>query len=129
MWRMTENEKEERSSLWRESEQYAVDYLLQQGYTIRERNWKPRHTQLEVDIIAEKDNVIVFVEVKARKSTDSSPADAVNAEKMRFIIRAARIYLSMEPREDLEYRLDIITVKGTPGNFILDHIPDAFMPF
>ena len=52
------------------AEQLASEYLMAKGYTIRERNWRPKGSHLEVDIITQADNVIVFVEVKARTDED-----------------------------------------------------------
>lgn len=125
----TKAEDEDRKTVGKEAEQYAADWLLTEGYTIRERNWRPRHShELEVDIIAQQDNIIAFVEVKARSDRDSDPADAVTEKKMNNMIRAARIYLTLDNREDLEYRFDIIAVSGRPGAFTLEHYPDAFMP-
>lgn len=119
---------EERNRLWHESEQFVVDYLVQEGYTIRERNWRPRNTKLELDIIAENEKVIVFVEVKSRKSDDADMTESVNRKKAKNIIRAAEIYFRTVGY-DKEYRFDIINIKGTPGNFVLEHLPDAFLPF
>ena len=48
------------------SEDRAAAYLMARGYTIRNRNWRVGHK--EIDIIAQKDGVIVFIEVKTRKS-------------------------------------------------------------
>lgn len=126
--KMHADQKDKRSELWKASEQYAVDYLTLEGYTIRERNWKPRNSHLEVDIIAQIDNIIVFVEVKARSNGATDPLDAIDREKMRNLCRAAEKYLFTDSREDLEYRFDFISISGEPGSFELDHVPDAFYP-
>ncbi|MCM1290468.1 MAG: YraN family protein [Prevotella sp.] len=137
------------------AEQVASEYLLVNGYTVRERNWRPKMSHLEVDIIAQKGSTIVIVEVKARTSDFSDPADAVDDKKMRKLVRAASIYLS-SCKENFDCRFDIITVrprsseseevetysssfasKYAPKNmeptlvtdtYILDHLPDAFLP-
>lgn len=109
------------------AEQLASEYLISQGYTIRERNWRPKGTHLEVDIITQADDVIVFVEVKARTRDDVDPAEAVDRKKVMRLVRAADIYLRSLPY-DFEYRFDIITVSGTLAGYELDHIQDAFLP-
>lgn len=109
------------------AEQLASEYLISQGYTIRERNWRPKGTHLEVDIITQADDVIVFVEVKARTRDDVDPAEAVDRKKVMRLVRAADIYLRSLPY-DFEYRFDIITVSGSFTSYELDHIQDAFLP-
>lgn len=95
------------------SEARAAEYLLANGYTIHKTNWKPTNSHLEVDIIAEKRQTLIFIEVKARTSSFTDPADAVDAKKISKLIRAAEIY--MESFEhDFDFRFDIITV--TPKN-------------
>lgn len=109
------------------AEQLAAEYLISKGYTVRERNWRPKGTHLEVDIITQADDVIVFVEVKARTCDDVDPAEAVDRKKVMRLVRAADIYLRSLPY-DFEYRFDIITVSGTLAGYELDHIQDAFLP-
>lgn len=109
------------------AEEIAAEYLLTHGYTVRERNWRPQRTHLEVDIICEQGDTIVFVEVKARAADAEDPADAVDLAKQKKLSRAGDIYLRMLPF-DFFYRFDIITVSGTADNYTLDHIEDAFLP-
>lgn len=148
-------DKVEKSKEWgAAAEQFATDYLLKEGYVIRERNWRPKRTHLEIDIIAQLPGTIVFVEVKARSQDTTDPSDAVDLKKQRNMARAAAIYLS-SVNEDFDYRFDIITVlpRGvydesvTPATdfarkyapkviaptlltdeYALDHLPDAFLP-
>lgn len=105
------------------AESLAAEYLIKQGYTVRERNY--RINNIEIDIIAQKDNEIIFVEVKARTGNDQNPLDAVDKAKRRRIINGADIYL-----KGLEvlyyYRFDIITVTGIGDNYELKHYPDAY---
>lgn len=125
---MPEETNETDSEKWgKQAETIAADYLIAHGYVIRERNWRPTNSHLEVDIISQSDETLIFIEVKARQNLDFDPADAVDNKKIRRLVRAASIYLSLQPF-DFEYRFDIITVSGTPDNFTIDHIPDAFLP-
>lgn len=124
---MTDNTGSGAYQWGKEAEQIAADYLMREGYTIRERNWRPGASHKEIDIIAQKDTTMVFVEVKARHSADYDPADAVDSRKIRFICQAADAYLRRLPH-DFDYRFDIIAITGSPGEHTLSHLPDAFMP-
>lgn len=112
----------------REAERLAADYLVSKGYAVREMNWRPHPAHYEVDIIAQKGNEIVFVEVKARSNPDPQAAiDAVDLRKQRFIAKAADTYLRMQPYM-FYYRFDIIVVTGEGPDSSIHHIEDAFMP-
>jgi putative endonuclease len=116
----------ESQSLGQKGETLAIEYLQKAGYKIRHRNW--RSGKKELDIVAENNDFVVFVEVKTR--TDDyleHPANAITREKQRSIIFAADGYIQ---RYNLvkESRFDVITVivKGeTPD---IDHIENAFYP-
>lgn len=109
------------------AEQAAAEHLMLEGYVIKERNWHPYRTHLEVDIIAEKGDTIVFAEVKARSADWEDAADAVDLKKQKFLARAADIFLRMLSR-DYYYRFDIITVTGDADHYVLEHLEDAFLP-
>lgn len=122
---MVDKNNKESGIFGKYAENLASEYLITQGYTIRERNWRMNH--LEVDIIAQKAETIVFVEVKARKGNFLDPLDAVDEKKMKRIANAANVYMN-----HLEYamdaRFDIITVVGDMESNTLEHIEDAFIP-
>lgn len=117
---------ESKTGKGREAEQMATDFLAAKGYAIRERNWRPQPFHYEVDIIAQKGAVIVFVEVKARTDMDTDPAQAVDLRKQKFISRAADIYLRRQPHM-YYYRFDIIAVSGRKPDLSIRHIKDAYM--
>lgn len=104
----------------------AREWLLTHGYVIRETNWRAGKT-IEIDIIAELPGTIVFVEVKARRGNVQTPLDAIDEKKMRKMAKGADIYLT-SLKLNYRYRMDVITVTGTPENYRIDHIPDAFLP-
>ncbi len=106
-------------------EDAAAQYLAAQGYAIVTRNWTLNH--LELDIVASKDDMLVFVEVKTRKSGDVDPVRAVNQAKRQHIIAAADAYLQMQ-NIPLDYRFDIIAITGTREQHSIEHIPNAFYP-
>ena len=116
----------EKREFGNEGEAYARDYLLKQGYSILETNWQCGH--LEVDVIAEKDGILVFVEVKTRTDTAvSEPQAAVNRQKQQNIIRAANAYI-LRNNFNCEARFDIITVVGKGAASVVEHLPDAYSP-
>ena len=104
----------------------AAKYLEQNGYTIRDRNWRKNH--LELDIVADKDKELIIVEVKTRSNTDYiEPQDAVNWQKIRRIVVAADAYIKHFCL-DAPVRFDIITAVGEPGAFKIEHLKEAFYP-
>ena len=107
-------------------ETLAREYLAQKGYNVLEINW--RYKRWEIDLIAEKNNEIIFVEVKTRTGNFfGEPELAVNKSKQNFLGQAASEYMDQK-RLGGDVRFDIIsiTVKST-GNEIL-HVEDAFFP-
>lgn len=110
------------------AEDLAAEFLLKKGYKILVRNF--RFQKAEIDIIAEKDNLIIVTEVKAR-STDAFmlPQEAVTKTKIKSIVSAANHYLE-EFNKNQEVRFDIISVlPDEKGKLIIEHIPDAFEAF
>lgn len=105
-------------------EDRAAAYLMAHGYTIRDRNWRLGHK--EIDIIAQKNGVLAIVEVKARKNDlYGDAAEAVTDRKIRNLVQAANAYVRYY-RLDLSVRFDIITITGELGNQVVKHIEDAF---
>ena len=94
-------------------EKIAVDYLMKQGYHVRETNFRCREG--EVDIIAEKDDFLVFVEVRTRRSSSfGTPEESVTPAKMQKLITLGQTYI--ESHQDLPscWRIDVVTVELTP---------------
>ncbi len=110
-----------------EGEKTAAQFLVDNNYTILKRNWHYHHK--EVDIIAEKNGMLIFVEVKTRKTNYfGEPFESVTQQKQEFLIEAANGYL-VDNDLDKEVRFDVISIvlsnKNSPEIF---HIPDAFGP-
>lgn len=107
-------------------EDLAVEYLVNKGYKILERNWRSGHK--EIDIIAMDGDTLVVVEVKYRKSLDFGDPDiAVGVMKQRMLIYAAEAYLNYR-NLDVEVRFDILSMVITPQGENIEHIEDAFVP-
>ena len=108
------------------SEDRAVAYLMARGYTIRERNWRLGHK--EIDIIAQKDGVLAIIEVKARRNDHyGDPIEAVTDKKIYHLVQAANAYVRYH-RIDLMVRFDIIAITGEIGHQTVKHIEEAFHP-
>ena len=107
-------------------EDLAAEHLKKSGYKILFRNWK--WGKNEIDIIAEKDDTVVFVEVKTR--TDGflgGVASAISTEKQKSIIYAADGYIRRF-NVDKESRFDVLTIIMSGETHIIDHIESAFYP-
>lgn len=116
----------ESHDLGRIGEDLAVEKLKEKGYRILHRNWKTG--KLEIDIIAENKDYIVFAEVKTRPDDYMEhPLSAVNREKQRSMILAADNYIKWN-KIDKESRFDIITVIMKNNVPQIDHIESAFYP-
>lgn len=107
-------------------EKVAKGYLLQEGYVILEENW--RMGKLEVDLIADDGEQIVFIEVKTRSSVKYGlPEEAVDRDKKLNLIQAAEVYVNNIHLE-VEVRFDIVAVILTTESTEVKHIKDAFYP-
>lgn len=106
-------------------ENLAAKYLRDGGYRILARRY--RCFSGEVDIIAEKGDVIAFVEVKTRTgSGEIAPALAVTRAKRQRIISAALDYIANNVEGDHVFRLDIIEILASGGGFAARHTENAF---
>ena len=108
-------------------EAYAAKYLKKHKYKIIARNYKKPYG--EIDIIAENNEVIAFVEVKTRKENSlTQPVDAVNRKKQMKILITADMYM-YENNKDKECRFDVCEVFVNSDNLKLvgiNYIEDAF---
>ena len=99
--------------LGKQGEQFAEDYLRQRNYTILQRNW--RHSHYEIDIIALKNEVLHFVEVKLRSSKNYGlPEEHVSKKKFKFLTQAADEFLFLHP-EHKHVQFDILAITTLPG--------------
>jgi putative endonuclease len=116
----------ESHSLGREGEDLAVNHLKSKGYRILHRNWVSGRR--EIDIVAENNEYILFVEVKTRTGDyHLHPRDAVTNEKQRSLIFAADNYIRRYNIEK-ESRFDVISIISRNDSFEIEHIENAFYP-
>ncbi len=110
-----------------QGEALAARYYVRDGYRVLEKNFRTR--QGEIDLIVQKENVLVFVEVKTRgENAIAQPREFVTAQKQRRLILAAKYYLLLHPAMDaLFMRFDVVEVflpeRGRP---MLRRIENAF---
>jgi len=108
------------------AEDRACRHLEGAGFTIVERNFRTRGG--EIDIVARKGDVLVFVEVRSREDAGfGTPEESVTPAKRRRIVAAARRYLSKVPPSSWrEARFDVIAIEGSGDAAVLRHYPAAF---
>lgn len=110
----------EHNNTGKTGEQLAETFFLEQEYTVLEKNW--RYARSEVDIIASKDKVLHFVEVKTRRTKNYGlPEDKVGNKKIQNLINAAEEYLYQHPEwKRIQFDiLSIILLKGKAPEFFL----------
>lgn len=114
------------NELGKKGESIASNYLQLHGYEILEKNWRFEHA--EIDIIATKQDTIIFVEVKTR-STDyfGYPEESINHKKKQKLIFGANAYIQVN-QVDKEIRFDIISIIINENENI-HHIKDAIIPY
>ena len=106
-------------------ENFAASYLESRGYKIITKNFRVRSA--EIDIVAEKDSVIIFVEVKTRSSIKHGlPIEAVNFRKQQKIIEAASVFLQDEKYCESACRFDVVEIYSDGMKFSARHIENAF---
>lgn len=108
-------------------EELAEGFLKETGYTILETNWV--FQKAEIDIIAQKENVLAVVEVKTRSSIEFGlPQDFVKPNKIRLLVKAVNEYVIANDL-DVEVRFDIIAIYKEDKTYKMEHIEDAFYHF
>lgn len=105
-------------------EQLAGRILQNNGYEILARNW--RYGRLEIDLICKKDDLIVFVEVKTRRTTAyGGGVAAINKGKKRRLIQGAQIWLQRNNACCCPCRFDILCLTGQGESFQMEHYQNA----
>ena len=117
----------EHNELGKIGEEKAVEHLISKGFTILNKNW--RFQKAEIDIIAQKENLLIAAEVKTRSSLEfGNPQDFVNPKKIRLLVQAFDQYI-LSKDLDVNARFDIIAVLVQGSEFKIEHLEDAFLYF
>lgn len=118
-------DKKSQSYLFGEfAEELVSQEYLKKGYTILERRFRMGKT--EIDLIAQKEDLIVIIEVKARSGNDEDAISTVTKDKRKRMVRAADSFIK-NLKGQYEYRFDIATLTGTQENNVIDIFEDAFL--
>lgn len=113
-----------RAHLGKEAEEKIATNLRALGFKIVERNYRKRHG--EIDLIATKASLMVFVEVKMRQHQYFDLSDVITLGKQRKIISVAKEYITRNGIENQSYRFDVALLQGTPQGIDIQYIPNAF---
>ena len=115
-------------ALGRKGEDIAHRYLRSRGLNIVARRYRLEDGSGEIDLIARHRNVLVFVEVKTRASASyGTPERAIDAEKERKLVRAARSYTLKAGADWSQVRFDVVSVVLSRPP-VITHFEDAFFP-
>jgi putative endonuclease len=109
--------KAARQGLGRTGERLAAEELVRRGYSIIERNFRCRYG--EIDLIAEKGDDLVFIEVKTRRGNAYGlPEEAVTPRKQQKIVQVASYYLDLHACSERSWRIDVVAVQlSASGRF------------
>ena len=110
-----------------EAEKHSADYFRSLGFQILERNY--RYRKAEVDLIVQKDGLLVAVEVKARSSAYfGDPQSFVSKKKIQLLVMAIDAYIQQR-NLDVEVRFDVISILKKNNALEIQHIENAFYHF
>ncbi len=101
----------------RTGEDFATSFLRKNGYKIIERNFRKGYG--EIDIIALKNEILIFVEVKTRISIKfGAPFEAITPWKLKSLVKTAQFYKSLHPALPQSLRIDAVSVKLSNDNSV-----------
>jgi putative endonuclease len=114
-----------RQAMGRWGEEAAALFLEKNGYALLDRNVRYAHG--EIDIVAFKGGVIVFVEVKTRRSHNFAfPEESVTLHKQAHLRSAVEEYLQAHPSAGENWQVDVLSVEGSPGaDARIDHFENV----
>lgn len=107
-------------------ENLAVNHLAAKGYEILDRNYRWKHS--EIDIVCRRGDTLVVVEVKTRNSTRfGEPYLSVTLRKQRQVIKVANQYIQAKNMNE-EVRFDVVSIILNSKKVDIEHIENAFYP-
>lgn len=111
--------------LGRDGEKAAAALLRRRGFELLDHNW--RQGRLELDMVCRENGVLVFVEVKTRRSDErGGPAAAVTPAKQRVLTRAAQAWLAAHDAWQTPCRFDVVCLLRHGDTFSAEHYRHAF---
>ena len=122
-----EEEKRRKAAEWgKKGEEITRDYLTKKGLAITETNWRCGN-RLEIDLISQQGDEMVFIEVKTRNGRFQAAEEAIDEKKIKQIVKAANAYLMMQNRV-YDARFDVALIEGSPEDYDFTYIENAFIP-
>jgi putative endonuclease len=114
-----------RQALGELGERIAERWLRARGWRVMQRRFRSGHR--DIDLVVERDGVVAFVEVKARRGAEfGGPLAAVNWRKQKELGRSARVWVDRHGRAMEAYRFDVIGVLVAGSRVRIRHVPNAF---
>lgn len=108
-----------------QGEDDTARFLEARGYSIRARNFRCRYGEL--DVIAEKDDTLCFVEVRMRSTAIwGDPSDTVSGAKQRRLVKTALHYILAHGMKGKMIRFDVVSIVGRGKDAVMEHLPNAF---
>ncbi|MEN7546568.1 YraN family protein [Rapidithrix thailandica] len=105
-------------------EEIACWYLKRRGFDILEQNY--RYKKGEIDLIASKDNWLIFVEVRVRNNDAYGyPEQSISAQKEELLLATAEHYLHTHPNKHCQIRFDILSITLQANRSTVRHFEDA----
>ncbi|WP_438961775.1 YraN family protein [Nonlabens sp.] len=116
------------NELGKEGEKLAVAHLLEKGYDILTTNYV--YLKGEIDIIAQKGNTIVIVEVKTRSTPEfGDPQSFLKPAQIKRLVTTANHYIEHHAGDDIEARFDIVAIIKNKAGTQIEHLENAFYHF
>lgn len=117
----------DRISLGKKGEQLVAFHLKKQGFTILATNYQKKMG--EIDIIAQKDELMVFVEVKVRSHAYMYLSDIIPISKRHKIIQTARLFIMDHNLENTIYRFDAALLEPSGADYSIRYFENAFTSY
>jgi putative endonuclease len=113
------------NELGKTGEDLAVQYFTAQGYSILFRNWRYKHE--EIDVIAVKNGILHFIEVKTRSNSKFGlPEESINRKKLRSFLNAAQAFLHRHA-EWKRIQFDVLSISMVDGKAAYFLIEDVYL--
>lgn len=114
----------ERIELGKKGEEIIAQDLENKGFKICQKNYKVKFG--EIDIIAQKNDLLVFVEVKLRRNPLFYLSELIVPSKQKKIIKTALWYISTNKINNKIYRFDVALLESTNNDYTITYIENAF---
>ena len=106
-------------------ERIAERWLRRRGWRLVQRRF--RHGHRDIDLVVERDGIVAFVEVKARRGAEfGGPVQAVNYRKRKQLERSAMVWIDRHGRDQESYRFDVVGVLLDGADVRICHVENAF---